>query len=185
MNFTRMRDHMNRPQSPFVRPQAGGELDAELNEALRGCARHNMPALRRIHDLMAPRLLGELLQMLGDRGLAEAALVDCLVEIWQQAGDYNPQRSQPRAWLLAVARHHAIGLLRKTQTQLSEEVDSTLRFMHTALEEEGSAPERRLLQLAWRTGRSPAEIARALQWPLRRVLQGIRQGLAAMHEASP
>lgn len=183
MNFTRMHDHMDRSEFLFARPRSGSATDAELGEALRGCARHSMPALRRIHDLFAPRLLAELLQMLGDRKMAEAALVDCFVAIWQQAGNFSPQRSQARAWLLSIARHQAIDLLREVQTEAPEEVDSALCFLHAGLHYEGVPPGQRLLHLAWRSGRSPAEIARALQCPVDRVRQEIRQGLAAMSEA--
>jgi DNA-directed RNA polymerase specialized sigma24 family protein len=174
---------MQRPEFPFARPQPGATIDAELGEALRGCAGHSLPALRRIHELMAPRLLAELLQMLGERKLAETALVDCFVAIWQQAGNFNPQRNQPRAWLLSIARHHAVDLLRETQVGTSEEVDHALCFLRSALHEEGVPPEQDLLHLAWRSGRSPAEIARALRRPPRRVQQEIRRSLVLMSES--
>jgi DNA-directed RNA polymerase specialized sigma24 family protein len=174
---------MHRPEFPFARPQPGAAIDAELGEALLGCAKHGLPALRRIHELMAPRLLAELLQMLGERKLAEAALVDCFTAIWQQAGSFNPQRNQPRAWLLSLARHHAVNLMRETQVGTPEEVDHALCFLRTALHEEGVPAEQDLLHLAWRSGRSPAEIARALQRPLRRVQQEIRRSLVLMAES--
>jgi DNA-directed RNA polymerase specialized sigma24 family protein len=174
---------MHRPEFPFARPQPGAAIDAELGEALLGCARHSLPALRRIHELMAPRLLAELLQMLGERRLAEAALVDCFTAIWQQAGSFNPQRNQPRAWLLSLARHHAVDLMRETQVGTPEEVDHALCFLRNALHEEGVPAEQDLLHLAWRSGRSPAEIAHALQCPPRRVQQEIRRSLVLMAES--
>lgn len=176
---------MNRPEFPFKRAETGAAMDAELIELLRDCARQKMPALRRIHALTAPRLLAELLQLLGDRKQAEAALVDCYIEIWNEAGNFNPQRSQPRVWLMSLARHHAIRLLRDSPSVSPEEADSALGFQHVTLHYEGVPPEQRLLHLAWRTGRSPAEIARALQLPLRQVQLEIRSALAAMSAASP
>jgi DNA-directed RNA polymerase specialized sigma24 family protein len=174
---------MHRPEFPFARPQPGAAIDAELSEALLSCSRHSLPALRRIHELMAPRLLAELLQMLGERKLAETALVDCFVTIWQQAGDFNPQRNQPRPWVLSIARYHAVDRMRETQVGTPEEVDHALCFLHIALHEEGVPPEQDLLHLAWRSGRSPAEIARALQRPPRRVQQEIRRSLVLMAES--
>jgi DNA-directed RNA polymerase specialized sigma24 family protein len=173
---------MHRPEFPFARPQPGAAIDAELGEALLSCARHSLPALRRIHELMAPRLLAELLQMLGERKLAETALVDCFVTIWHQAGNFNPQRNQPRPWLLSMARHHAVDRMRETQAGTPEEVDHALCFLRIALHEEDVPPEQDLLHLAWRSGRSPAEIARALQRPPRRVQQEIRRSLVLMSE---
>lgn len=171
---------MNRPEFPFARLLADSATDAELNEALRACARHSVAGLQRLHDLMAPRLLAELLQMLGDRKLAEAALVDCFVAIWNEAVNFNPQRSSPRTWLLSIARHHAMDLMCGTGAGTADEVDSALCFLHAMLHEEGAPEEQRILQLAWRSGRSPAEIARALKLPLRRVQQQIRSSLDAL-----
>ncbi len=34
--------------------------------------------------------------------MAEAALEDCFVEIWNEAGNFNPQRSKPRVWLMSM-----------------------------------------------------------------------------------
>jgi RNA polymerase sigma-70 factor, ECF subfamily len=174
---------MNRPEFPFARPLAGNATDAELGEALRACARHSVAGLRRLHDLMAPRLLAELLQMLGDREMAEKALVDCFIGIWNDAVNFNPQRSQPRAWLLSFARRHAVDLMRQAGTATEDEVDGALRFLDAVLHEEGVSPEQRLLHLAWRSGRSPAEIARALEMPMRRVQQALRRSLDAMSSA--
>jgi DNA-directed RNA polymerase specialized sigma24 family protein len=171
---------MNRPEFPFARQPAGNAVDAELSEALRACARHSVAGLRRLHDLIAPRLLAELLQMLGDRKMAEAALVDCFVAIWNEAVNFNPQRNQPRTWLLSIARHHAMDLMRGRSVGTADEVDSLLCFLHAVLHEEGAPQEQRLLQLVWRSGRSPAELARALKLPLRRVQQEIRSSLDAL-----
>jgi len=65
-------------------------------------------------------------------------------------------------------------------------VDGELRFLHAALQDEGIAEDQQLLHLIWRSGRSPQEVARALQMPLRRVKQGMRSSIDAMiasHEA--
>jgi DNA-directed RNA polymerase specialized sigma24 family protein len=171
---------MNRPEFPFARPPAESATDAELSQALHACARHNVAALRRIYELTAPRLLAELLQLLDNRKAAEAALVNCFIGIWNDAGNFNPQRSHPRAWLLSIARHHAIGLLRETPARAADEVDSALSFLHAVLHEEGVPQQQLLLRLVWRSGRSLAEVARALAVPLRHVRQEIRDSMDAM-----
>ncbi len=53
--------------SPFARNESGPAFDGELVDMLRDCAKRKITALRRIYDLMASRLLAELLQLLGDR----------------------------------------------------------------------------------------------------------------------
>jgi RNA polymerase sigma-70 factor (ECF subfamily) len=174
---------MTTPAFPFEPSPDAAATDAALTEALQACARRSVPALRRIHELTAPRLLAELLQRLGDRQAAEAMLDECYLHIWQLAGTYNPERSRPGTWLLSIARHQAIDALReRPEMTPPDEVDATLRLTDAALSEETALPEQRVLRLAWISGRSPAEIARALDWPLRRVQAAIRQGLRAMQE---
>jgi RNA polymerase sigma-70 factor (ECF subfamily) len=172
---------MTRPAFPFARSQGAEVTDSELIDALHACARRSVPALRRIYDLTASRLFGELVQMLGDRRAAEAMLEDCYAHIWQLAGTYNPERCRPGTWLLSMARHHAIDSLREQQPATpADEVDAALRLTDAALSEDCPSPEQRVLRLAYLSGRSSVEIARALEWPLRRVQAAIRQGLGAM-----
>jgi DNA-directed RNA polymerase specialized sigma24 family protein len=171
---------MTHPVSPFAKPLDAAATEAALQESLRAVARHDLPALQRIHDLTAPRMLAELLQVLGDRQAAEAALVDCWVQIWEQASAFNPGRSSAGAWLHAIARHHAITTLRETPLASPEEVDSSIQLLQATLEEQGAPPVQRMLRLAWCSARSPAEIARALRLPLKHVQQEIRSGLVAI-----
>lgn len=172
---------MSAPAFPFDKPQHIA-TDAELSEALRACARRNIPALRRLYDLVAPRLLAELVQMLGDRQVAEAALADCYVQIWRQAGSFNPERCTPQTWLLSIARRHAIDQLRIRPLAPPDEVDAALRFQDSIAEEQPDPQQLRILRLAYRSGRSSAEIARALEWPLKHVQAAIRRGLSVLGE---
>jgi RNA polymerase sigma-70 factor, ECF subfamily len=177
---------MGAAEFPFPVSADVTATDAMLVEALRDCARRSVPALQRLYDLTAPRLLGELVQRLGDRQAAETALEDCYVQIWQQAGSFSPERCRPGTWLLAIARQHAIGL-RDQQPVQPEEVDATLQLADAALGEQGAATqELRILRLAYASGRSTAEIARALGLPVRRIRECIRHALQSLvEEARP
>lgn len=172
---------MNASAFPFARTAVDTVTDDVLQEALRDCARHSVPALRRIYDLTAPRMLGLLLQMLGDREEAESMLQHGYVAIWQQAASFNPARSRPQTWLLSIFRQQAIDHLRAQQRVPEDEVDAALRLAETALDAQHSPVETRLLRLAYVTGRSPQDIARALDQPALEVRRGIRQALLALH----
>lgn len=175
---------MNKPASPLATPHDAAASDALLAEALRACAKGDAQGLRRIYDHTAPRLLGMLVQMLGDPDEAEAALADCCVEIWEQAGNFNPGRLKPSVWLLSIIRHHAIGRLRVQQGgSPDDETDAALRLMEAALQDEFPQPEQRLLRLAYTSIRSPAEIARALNHPLRQVRAALHGGIETLQEA--
>jgi RNA polymerase sigma-70 factor (ECF subfamily) len=175
---------MSAAEFPFPVSTVAAATDALLVESLRACARRSVPALQRIYDQTAPQLLGELVQRLGDRQAAETALEDCFVQIWQQAGSFNPERCRPGTWLLSIARQHAIDL-REQQPEPPEEVDATLRLADAALGEQASVkPELRILRLAYASGRSTAEIARALGLPVRRIRESIRHALRSLEEVA-
>lgn len=177
---------MNKPASPLATPHDAAASDALLAEALRACSRGDPQGLQRIYDHTAPRLLGTLVQMLGDPDEAEAALAECCIKVWEQAGNFNPGRMKPSIWLLSLIRHHAIDRLRGQQVDSSaNEADAALRLMEAALQEEFPQPEQRLLRLAYTSIRSPAEIARALNRPLREVRATLRRGIETLQESPP
>jgi RNA polymerase sigma-70 factor (ECF subfamily) len=171
---------MNATAFPISRAPANA-ADETLGEALRGCAQHSPAALRRIHELTAPRFLGLLVQMLDDREQAEDLLQQCYLAIWEQAAAFNPARSRPHTWLLSRVRQLAIEHLRAQQFAQPDEVDAALRLTDAALGPHPSDPAgRRLLRLAFLAGRSPLEIAHALGEPPAAVRSSIHQALLAL-----
>ena len=175
---------MSSPESPFVRSK--DQASEILEESLRAVARRSVPALRRIYDLMASQLLAELLQRLGDRQIAERALADSFELIWNQAVHFSPERSRPEAWLRAIVHQQAVGVLREgSVTAPAEEVDGVVLLLNASIEAQGLPPEQKLLQLAWNSGRSPRELASALQIPVRQVRQEIHVAIAALVEQHP
>lgn len=175
---------MTTPASPLATPHDAAASDALLAEALRACAKGDPQGLRQIYDHTAPRLLGVLVQILGDPVEAEAALTECCVEIWHQSGNFNPGRMKPSVWLLSIIRHHAIDRLRSQQGASSEEeTDAALRLTEAVLQEDFPQLEQRLLRLAYASVRSPAEIARALNSPLSQVRAALRRGVDALQES--
>jgi RNA polymerase sigma-70 factor, ECF subfamily len=50
----------------------------------------NKTALKTLYDDTAPCLLGVLIEMTGDRSVAENLLADLFVTIWNRPGDFRP-----------------------------------------------------------------------------------------------
>ncbi len=76
--------------APMTNPPP--ERPAGLDYALRACATGDRAALRAIYDAEAPRMLGVALRLLRRRPLAEEAVHDTFVQIWQRASSFNPRR---------------------------------------------------------------------------------------------
>lgn len=69
-------------------------------------------ALGDLYDRFAPRLLGMLARILGDRTLAEEALQDVFLHLWREARALSGARGSVAAWLVVNARHLALERLR-------------------------------------------------------------------------
>src|SRR5919201_595941 len=88
------------------------ELDEQLQSLLDRCAAADSSALQRLYELASPFLFACLTRMLRRRALAEEALQDVFVSIWQRAGQFRASRGRPMAWMMSIARYRAIDLLR-------------------------------------------------------------------------
>jgi RNA polymerase sigma-70 factor (ECF subfamily) len=172
------------------------EFDAQLESLLGRCAAADGAALQRLYELVAPLLFACLKRMLRRRSVAEEALQDVFVTIWQRAGQFRPERGRALAWMIAIARYRAIDLLRRERlapTLLPELPESpaeshvqegVVPFPGSALLERCLAlltqEQRNCLELAFVVGHSHDEIARALGSPLGTVKSWIRRALQSL-----
>lgn len=173
-------------------------LEDELVRVLRACAARERRALRRLYDLMAAQMLASMLRILKRRALAEEALQDVFVSIWQRASQFESGRGSARIWLMAIARHRAIDVLRSERAELFRDADLE---QLPALESPGdwssagrsaaalarcfaelSGEQRRGIELAFVNGYSHADIARATGEPLGTIKSWIRRGLASLRQ---
>jgi RNA polymerase sigma-70 factor (ECF subfamily) len=182
-----------------VAPHAPSER-ANLDEALRRCAAGDRAALRSIYDAEAPRMLGVALRLLRRRALAEEAVHDTFLQVWQRAASFDPARGEAGAWLYAVLRNRALNILRgESRTDLvedfepmglvSEDEDAetlVLRLSDTsALKRclERLEPVRRqAILLAYVQGLSHGELAGRLGVPLGTMKSWIRRSLLSLRE---
>lgn len=86
--------------------------DDELAPILARVAAGDRGAFRDLYRLAAPKLMGVLMRMLGQRAEAEEALQEVFTRVWTRAGRFDPARGSAGGWLVAVARNAAIDRLR-------------------------------------------------------------------------
>ena len=83
--------------------------DADL---VRRVADRRPEALAELYDRHAPLLLAMARRVLGSSADAEEVVQEALLQVWSQAGRYDPRRSSVRTWLVLLVRSRAIDLLR-------------------------------------------------------------------------
>lgn len=185
------------PSGPLLSQDA---TQAERIELLLGrCAQRDERALQELYQLISGQLLGVLMRILRRRAVAEEALQDVMVKIWQRADQYVAYRGRAMAWITAIARYRAIDLLRRQQAATpiddapaealvditaADFVDSTSSArMRKALNDcfsKLTAEQRRCLELAYVDGYSQDQIAGEIDSPLGTVKSWIRRGLASL-----
>jgi RNA polymerase sigma-70 factor (ECF subfamily) len=173
---------------------------SDLADALRRCASGERTALRAIYDAEAPRMLGVAMRLLRRRALAEEAVHDAFMQVWQRAATFDPERGEARTWLYAILRHRALNILRtETRTDLVDDFepmgltsdDEDAESLVLRLSEagalkrclEGLEPVRReAILLAYVQGLTHGELAGRLNVPLGTMKSWIRRSLLQLRE---
>ena len=186
------------PGVPPTPPAAPEPDERELEALLVRCAAGDRSALESLYTRVAPILLAVLIRMLRRRDVAEDALQDVFVSVWQRARQFDPIRGRPLAWLVSMARYRAIDLQRAARpaVALSEVSTSAADLPWEAANEANdmlgtgalllrcleqiAAPQRHCLLLAYQEGLSHSEIARAVNEPLGTVKSWVRRSLLAL-----
>src|SRR5207302_8203416 len=84
-----------------------------VNAVAKGDAR----ALEVIYDRYSRGLYSLALRLLNDGPAAEEVVQETFLKLWRQPSAYQPSRGRLLPWLLGVAHHHAVDLLRRRQLE--------------------------------------------------------------------
>lgn len=180
-------------------PHAAGSQPDDIEELLGRCARHDERALADLYTLVSAQLFGMLLRMLRSQALAEEALQDVMVRVWQRADQYVAYRGRAMTWLTSIARYRAIDLLRAQHRQVTldeapaealidlsaaEFADTTTsQRLRRALDDclsRLTPDQRRCIALAYVEGYSQDQIANAIDSPLGTVKSWMRRALSSL-----
>jgi len=185
------------------RPGAGvapGHEDhpSRLPELLQRAGRGDSAAYERLYDLVAPRLFGLILRIVGDRAMAEDVLQETMLRVWCRASSYDSTLADPMVWLLLIARGKSVDALRRRESasavalrlsipahtveQVDTSEDAGLHEAATLALASLPAEQRDVLVLAFQGGLTGPEIARCRELPLGTVKTRIRSGLLRLRE---
>lgn len=168
---------------------------------LASCEKGNEAAFEELYKQCSGHLFGILVRILRIEAVAEEALQDAFVKIWQKSGTYAPQAGSPMAWMCSIARHQALDLLRKRGSRENNEradisgyIDSapdTRKPIHEMTEDATllmqcleKLPEepRNCIVRAYCEGYSHEELAEQGDTPVGTVKSWIRRGLISLRK---
>jgi RNA polymerase sigma-70 factor (ECF subfamily) len=98
-------------------------LDATLLESIAAGDKFAMQVLFQRHNVRIYRFV---LRLIGNESLAEEIVSEVFLNVWRQAGTFEA-KCQVTTWLLAIARHKAVSVLRRrSETQLDDDMAATV-----------------------------------------------------------
>jgi RNA polymerase sigma-70 factor (ECF subfamily) len=173
-------------------------------------ARGDARALEHIYECYSRGVYSLALRLLGDTTAAEEVVQETFLKLWRQPNAYQPARGRLPPWLLGVAHHHAVDMLRRRQLEQRHRATSNGDGTAAGLDNLGLAsadedpqlgaggfdqrdaigralaelpPEQRLpLELAYYRGMTQFEVATLLSVPLGTIKTRMRLGLQQLRK---
>ena len=173
---------------------------ARLESLLARSALRDRAAFAELYRAAGAKLFAVSLRIVRERGLAEEALQDGFVNIWNHAADYSRERAAPMTWMAAIVRNRSLDIVRRSREE--PDIDDALA---QNLADEGASPElevaeratahtlrdclgkleaehRQTIALAFYHGLTHSELADHLRRPLGTVKTHIRRGLLKLKD---
>ena len=167
-----------------------------LEDLLTKSAQKDQHAFKALYNATSPKLFGVLVGIMKNESLAEEALQDSFLKIWEKSGTYQSSRSGAMTWMRTIAMNTARDKLRALKVRHYQDecgdyieniegseasldnqlsIDNDLSRVATALEKL-KAPQRECLILSYYHGYSHTELAKKLNLPLGTIKTWIRLG---------
>ena len=174
-------------------------MSAEAGDKLAGLiartALGDRAAFAELYHASAAKLFGVSLRIVRERPLAEEALQDSFVNIWNHASDYARAKSAPMTWMTAIVRNRSLDIVRRSREEpdVDDELTASLtderagpareaeaRAQAHAIDDclrELDAEQRQTIALAFYHGLTHSELAAHLRRPIGTVKTHVRRGL--------
>jgi RNA polymerase sigma-70 factor, ECF subfamily len=88
---------------------------------LRRVAQHDADAFAEFYDLTSSRVFGLVARVLRDPGYGEETTQEVYLQVWRNAGNYDPAAGSALAWLLTLAHRRAVDRVRAEQAAAQRE----------------------------------------------------------------
>ncbi|MER3392749.1 MAG: sigma-70 family RNA polymerase sigma factor [Microcella pacifica] len=183
-----------------VTVSAPSVLDA-ATDLLQRVAQGDQRAFSELYDLITPRMLGLVRHVLKDHAQSEEVVQEVLLEIWQTAPRFDPNKGKAVTWMLTMAHRRAIDRVRSAQSSrdrdtkigirdLGREYDSVAENVEIRIEHERvekaltklTELQRQAVELAYYGGYTHSEVSTMLSVPIGTVKTRLRDGMIRLRE---
>lgn len=165
---------------------------AVRDEDILAVARNGPDALRRLYEKTSKGVYAYALSLLKNAHDAEDVCQETFLSIYDKAGDYEPQ-GKPMAWIITVAKRHALTVLRKERGKsyieeaekanaeaFSRTENTEQRLLLQAATEVLNDDERQIVMLKAVAGMKAREIGKILGMSLNTVLSKYHRAIGKL-----
>lgn len=168
-------------------------------DLMRAVASGDEAAFAQLYDDVSPRVFGLIRRIVVDPAIAEEVCQETFLDVWRQAGRFDPGRGSALSWIFVIAHRRSVDRVRAvsaarqreqaygaghlerefdtTADQVGQRLDaSQVRGALTAM----SDVQREAVELAYFGGLSHAQVAERLGIALGTAKSRIRDGLLSM-----
>ena len=192
---------METPNAPnFESPAAVTDSPADLSQRLGGLlarvAEGDQAAFAEFYQLTSRRVFGMARRVLIDPELSEDTTQEVFLQVWQNAGKFNPEAGSPLSWLMTISHRRAVDKVRSSQSATDREAkygassqevdhDSVSAEVDSKLEAEAvvrcletlTDTQQESVRLAYYGGLTYREVAEKLNAAVPTIKSRIRDGL--------
>ncbi len=97
------------------------QVESDLDALLRRVADQDVDAFAAFYDSTRARVFGLVTRVVRDPGYSEETTQDVYLQVWRNAGNYNPAAGSALAWLLTLAHRRAVDRVRAEQAATQRE----------------------------------------------------------------
>lgn len=194
-------DHLDSPTSSVTSKNSLPASSNELEQLLALSSEGDQSAFSELYLRTSAHLYAVLRRILKVESIAEEALQETYVKIWNNAHTYKQELGAPITWMNSVARYHALDLLRRRQTRedleseyvpdhpghefvtqhLLDDQLASREVLTVCLDRLDDSAKSCIVQ-AYCEGYSQEELSQQKKAPLGTVKSWIRRGLLALKE---
>ena len=195
LNSTKFVVNIDRLQYPLLESRTTQESQQVVVDLL---LQRDRKAFERLYDDYSAAIYGLVYKILKDQAMAEDALQDTFVRIWQKIHTYDESKGRLFTWMINVARNIAIDKLRANSSRKQDQTSSlevrlldvqghstTMQVEHIGLVEILATlpPEqKKVIELIYFLGYTQAEVSEEFGIPLGTVKSRVRLAMNHLRE---
>jgi RNA polymerase sigma-70 factor (ECF subfamily) len=192
-----------RPGDQTAMTTASERSEDDLNDLIRAISEdRDRRAFTRLFQLMAPKVKGYCVKRGSSPSAAEETTQETMIQVWNKAGQFDPQRASAATWIYTIARNKRIDQFRREQHptltaediihDTSEPIDAQTGMEQAETGEtladrirDLSAEQAEVIRKAFFEDKTHQDIAKDLDLPLGTVKSRIRLALAKLRSSMP